>query len=74
VGAIALRVGELLDSVAELFRERTFCSARCIRAYCLETLETLDSLETIESQVIVLDLHAVVQALAKVYAQIVAQT
>jgi hypothetical protein len=74
VETIALRVGDLPDSVVELFRNRSFCSVRCIRAYCLEALETLDSLETIESESIVLDLHAVVQALARAFAQIVAQT
>lgn len=41
----------------DLFRDRVFCSVRCIGAFCLESLEVLDQLDTPNARAVVSDLH-----------------
>jgi hypothetical protein len=53
-----------------IFDNRVFCSVRCLRAFCLESLEALDALDTNESKTIVTDLHEVYQSLAENFANI----
>jgi len=65
-----VRVDGLPESAAELFRDRSFCSVRCLRAFCLESLETLDSLDTRQARDVVTDLHELYQAMAQAFAQI----
>jgi hypothetical protein len=73
-GAPSLHVSNLPGSAEELFHERSFCTVRCLRAFCLETLETLDPLDTPEAQAVVSDLHALHQAVATAFAEILAKT
>jgi hypothetical protein len=40
-----------------MFRDAVFCSPKCIRAFCLESLEMLDSLDTPDAKATVTDLH-----------------
>ncbi|MGA7860547.1 MAG: hypothetical protein WCB19_01650 [Thermoplasmata archaeon] len=65
-----VRVESLPESAAELFRDRSFCSVRCLRAFSLESLETLDGLDTPEARDVVSDLHELYQAMAQTFAQI----
>ena len=60
--------------MARIFEDRTFCSVKCIRAFCLESLEELDALDTVESEKIVTDLHQVYRGLAETFANIVLST
>ena len=54
---VVYRVDSLPDGPTDLFRDLVFCSERCLRAYCLETIETLEALDTPESQRLVSDLR-----------------
>jgi hypothetical protein len=56
-GQKRLHVESLSSASDSLFRDQTFCSPRCIRQFCLESLETLDGLDTPESSAIVADFH-----------------
>jgi hypothetical protein len=69
-----VRVLHVEGPAAELFRNQSFCSVRCLRAYLLETLETLEPLDTPEAAAIVTDLHVLYQAVAKTFAEILAET
>jgi hypothetical protein len=71
---IVVRVQNLPGPAAQMFRGQGFCSVRCVRAYCLESLETLDGLDTPEAKAIVSDLHALHQAVAVTFAEILAKT
>jgi len=44
-------------SSEDLFRQRQFCSVRCIRAFCLESLETLAALDTPSSKSLISDVQ-----------------
>ncbi|MFZ0830053.1 MAG: hypothetical protein WCB18_07945 [Thermoplasmata archaeon] len=61
-------------SAREVFEGRVFCSVKCIRAFCLESLETLDGLDTKESKTVVTDLHDLYQGLAESFARILLGT
>ncbi len=52
-------------SLKDLFRGGIFCSVRCVRAFCLETLEILDSLDTPATRLMVTDLQDVHRAVAE---------
>ncbi len=69
-GGIVVRVQHLPAAAEELFRDRPFCSGRCLRAFCLESLETLDGLDTPQSEAIVSDLHEFYRGVAQAFAQI----
>ncbi len=56
-GLKLLRVESLSSASDLLFRDQVFCSPRCIRQFCLESLETLDGLDTPGSSAIVADFH-----------------
>jgi hypothetical protein len=71
-GGTVVRVEDLPQPAAELFREQSFCSVRCLRAFCLESLETLNALDTPESGALVSDLHDLYLAMAAAFAQILA--
>jgi len=57
-------------SLEDLFRGGVFCSVRCIRAFCLESLEILDALDTPNSKSMVTDLTEVHRELAETLATI----
>lgn len=40
-----------------LFDGQVFCSGRCVRAFCLESLETMDAIDTPAATMVVSDLH-----------------
>jgi hypothetical protein len=71
---IMVRVQNLPDPAAQMFRDQGFCSVRCLRAYCLESLEALDAMDTPEARAIVSDIHALHQAVAVTFAEILAKT
>jgi hypothetical protein len=66
-GQKLLRVGSVSQTSDILFRGQVFCSARCLRQFCLESLETLDGLDTPESSAIVSDFHDFYAGLAEIF-------
>lgn len=73
-GVTGAEVQGLPPSVQELFTQRTFCSVKCVRAFCLESLEALDALDTPSSHSVVTDLHFVYQDLAVAFSKIILET
>lgn len=69
-GVALFEVDGVPASAVEIFEGRVFCSVRCIRAFCLESLETVDSLDTSKSKAVVSDLHEFYQGLAETFAKI----
>lgn len=65
-----LRVEALSSTFEVLFRGQVFCSPRCIRQFCLESLETLDALDTPESASTVTDVHEMYAGVAELFAAI----
>ncbi|MGP8146681.1 MAG: hypothetical protein ACLQAS_04630, partial [Thermoplasmata archaeon] len=63
-----LRVESLSSASDLLFRDQVFCPPRCIRQFCLESLETLDGLDTPESNAIVADFHDFYTGLVELFA------
>jgi hypothetical protein len=57
IGATVCEVRPIPASLEYLFRRRSFCSPRCVQAFCLESLEILDSLDTPASKITIIDLH-----------------
>ena len=55
-------------SLKDLLRGGVFCSVRCIRAFCLETLEMLEAIDTPNSRLMVTDLHEVHRELSETLA------
>jgi len=68
-GATEVRV--VPDSPASelLFQNQVFCSLRCLRAFCLESIETLDALDTPSSADVVTDLHELYRGVAQAFAE-----
>jgi len=58
------------SSLKDLFRGGVFCSVRCIRAFCLETLEMVEALDTPNSKMMVTDLHEVHRELSETLAML----
>jgi hypothetical protein len=58
------------ESSEPLFRHQVFCSMSCIRAFCLESLETLEALDTPASNALVTDLRAFHRGIAEMLALI----
>lgn len=56
-GGAAYTVTELPNPLEFIFRDRSFCSPKCIRSFCLESLETLDAIDVPSSRRMVADLH-----------------
>lgn len=73
-GGTAVHVERLPLAAEELFRDRRFCSVRCLRAFCLESLETLDGLDTLKAKAVVSDLHTVYRGVAELFAQVLIDT
>jgi len=73
-GTHAVVLEDIPVSGRPIFENRTFCSVRCVRAFCLEALEALDALDTKESKALVSDIHEVYQALAEAFAKILLET
>jgi hypothetical protein len=69
-GGTVVRLANLPEPLAGLFERRSFDTVRCLRSFCLESLETLDGLDTPESNATVTDLHELYQELARAFAQI----
>jgi hypothetical protein len=63
-------LANLPDPLAGLFKGRSFDSVRCLRAFCLESMELLDGLDTRAASATVTDLHELYQELARTFAQI----
>ncbi len=67
-GQKLLRVEPLSSASDLLFRDQVFCSPRCIRQFCLESLETLYGLDTPGSSAIVADFHDFYTGLVELFA------
>lgn|SRR5208282_3404377 len=74
---VRIRTGETIfrittdsSSSQSLFRDQVFCSPRCIRLFCLESLETLNALDTPASRAVVTDLHELYQGVVETYVAI----
>lgn len=52
-------------SLEGVFRGAIFCSPKCVRVFCLESLEILDALDTPTSKTMVTDLHELYLAIAR---------
>lgn len=63
-GGTVLSVTGLPMSLEDLFREVIFCSPKCARTFCLESLETLDALDTSDARAMVSDLHELAMEVA----------
>jgi len=57
LGAPAFRAVSAGETSEFLFRNHVFCSVKCLRSFCLVSLETLDALEMPASKEVVSDLH-----------------
>jgi hypothetical protein len=57
LGAPVFRAVPAGETSEFLFRNHVFCSAKCLRSFCLVSLETLDALERPASREVVSDLH-----------------
>lgn len=71
---LMVQVLNLPEPAARMFHDQGFCSVKCLRAFCLESLEMLDALDTPEARAIVSDIHALHQAVALTFAEILAKT
>jgi hypothetical protein len=56
-GGTVFEITGVPPSLENLVRGTTFCSARCVRAFCLESLEMLDSLDSPDAKAAASDLH-----------------
>lgn len=66
-GQKLLRVESVSLTSDLLFRGQVFCSARCLRQFCLESMETLDGLDTPESNAVVADFHEFYTGLTEIF-------
>jgi hypothetical protein len=71
---VVYRIVSLPDSQESLFQDWVFCSRKCLRAFCLETLETLAALDTPASRLLVSDLHDVSEELAQTISTMLSQS
>jgi hypothetical protein len=69
-GGTVFGVTTIPPSLESLFQGGVFCSVRCIRAFCLESLEILDAIDAPDSKAMVTDLHEVHRAVAETLARI----
>lgn len=53
------------QSLQSLFRGAVFCSPKCVRAFCLESLEIIESVDTPDSKAMVSDLHELYRGIAE---------
>jgi hypothetical protein len=78
-GARVPRGGEVVGissvpaSLESVFRGAIFCSPKCARAFCLESLEVLDSLDTPASKAMVSDLHELYVGIARTLVMILGE-
>jgi ribosomal protein L24E len=56
-GGAVYTVTTVPPSLEYVFRGGIFCSEKCIRAFCLESLEILDTLDALSPKTMVTDLH-----------------
>jgi len=71
-GATEFRVMPDSPASEPLFHGQVFCSLRCLRAFCLESLETLNELDTPASEEVVVDLHELYRGVAQAFAETLA--
>lgn len=64
-GGEVIGVTAVPASLESVFRGAIFCSPKCVRAFCLESLEILDALDTPASKSMVTDLHELYLAIAR---------
>lgn len=57
MGGTVFTLIDLPPTLEGLFAGAKFCSPKCVRAFCLESLETLDALDTAEAKELVTDIH-----------------
>jgi len=69
-GGTVFGITTVPPTLKDLFRGGVFCSVRCIRAFCLETLEMLEALDTASSRMVVTDLHEVHRELSETLAML----
>jgi hypothetical protein len=69
-GEVGFEVITLPEDLEHLFRGRTFCSLRCISAYCLESLEILDALDTPEARAMAAGLHELSHEVAEIQGKV----
>jgi len=69
--SMAFRVVSVAPNLQPMFRGQLFCSAKCIRVLCLESLESLDAVDTVGAKATVTDLHQFYLELAQTYARLV---
>jgi len=63
-GGEVIEITGLPKSLEDVFGDIAFCSPKCVRAFCLESLETLDSIDTPHARGIVSDLHELTMEVA----------
>lgn len=63
-GGEVVEIAALPESLEGVFGGVVFCSAKCLRAFCLESLETLDALDTPDARETVSDLHELTMEVA----------
>jgi len=68
-GDKVLRVESITPVSEVLFRRQMFCSARCVRMFCLESMETLAALDTPSSASVVSDIHELYAGVAELFAE-----
>ncbi len=56
-GGAVYTITTVPPSLEYVFRGGIFCSEKCIRGFCLESLEILDTLATLSPKAMVTDLH-----------------
>jgi hypothetical protein len=66
-GGTVLRVEPGQSVSGTLFRGQVFCSSRCLRRFCLESMETLDALDTPSSALVVTDIHELHNVVSKLF-------
>lgn len=66
-GDTVYSMSEPSESLASLLRGIQFCSPKCVRAFCLEALQTLDAFDTPSTRDTVTDLHAVIVEVAETF-------
>jgi hypothetical protein len=67
-GGKVLRVDSVSSAFEVLFRGQVFCSPRCLRQFCLESMETLDALDTPGTAMTVIDVHELYAGVAELFA------
>ncbi len=63
-GGQIISLASVPGSLRSIFRGGVFCSSKCVRAFCLESLEIVDALDSPAASEMVTDLHDLYRAIA----------